>query len=375
MPENEELFSRLQNKMKSFLRNGFVQLKNAVMDNSVPANMVDDDDDDVHPRNNRVVVAPIPIQQDIAELPIQQNQDGAWDANDNEEQEDPINADVELHNDEIVDNLPSIVEDRVPSVVVDRGHPADNLLNNHNVENGRTGVANTLQGVAEDVQQALPIRNTGINDADTRVEQRQPVVAGSIVERVYKNSFIMNQQRANLYFQVDNIVNCKSSRNKNGTNAVVGLFALAGFKLGVSEAMKAFKGQQSFLTMEPRNIKGSYNRLLKNIGLKLVANKPEWEIVFPKTKDNAIIVLIFFVKEIHGGYSHNRVALYDSVSNILIPFNTHGTALFIGNTVHAAASAHDPVPIKATLGRHLYPHVSSIQLTGVYKLYKKVRAT
>ena len=123
--------------------------------------------------------------------------------------------------------------------------------------------------------------------------------------------------------------------------------------------------------MEPRNLKRIYNRLLKNIGLKLVANEPKWKTVFPNTNDNAIIVLIFLVKQIHGDESHNRVALYDSVSNILIPFNTQGTALFIGNTVRAAASAHDPVQITAALRRHLYPRVSSIQLTGVYKLFKK----
>ena len=378
MPENEELFSRLQNKMKLFLSNGFVQLKNAVMDNSIPVNMVDEV---VHPPNN-------PRNNDVIpdEDMVHHVHDGAWNANDNdnedEEEEDVVfNANVEHDNDVIVDNVPSVVEDRVPSVVEERGHPVDNGLINQNAENGRPVVANASQRVAGDVQQVALPGNIGINEADTQVDRRQPdennaiVVAVPSVERVYKNCFVMNQKEANLRIRADTFVNCKSSRKKNGTNAAVGLLALAGFELCVTDATNSFNGKQSFGTMEPKYIKRNYNRLLKNRGLKLVAKETNWETVFPTMNDNAIIVVIFLVKPIFGDYVQNRVAIYDSGSKVLIPFNTKGTALFIGNRVRAAASAPDPtgkyLKITKTLCRHLYTRVSKIKLMAVYQLYER----
>jgi len=169
-------------------------------------------------------------------------------------------------------------------------------------------------------------------------------------------------------------VNCKSSKKKNIFNAIVGLFSLVGVKLSVFDAAEPFSKHQPVLQLELKKIKRFYNRLLKPLRLKLIANDTKWERVFADTNANAIIALIFSVKHNTGDEYHNRVTIYDSVSKIFVPFNRKGTACYIRETVYAAATDVDHQgmhqPITAALHRHLYPGVTNIQLLVVYKLYK-----
>ena len=66
------------------------------------------------------------------------------------------------------------------------------------------------------------------------------VVAQARIQRVYRNCFVLNQWHANQNLNIDVVLDCKSRKKTNKINAIVGVCALVGVKLGRWDAAQRF---------------------------------------------------------------------------------------------------------------------------------------
>ena len=324
---------------------------------------MEEQDDDVSAEEQDDDVS---LEEQVEEIPMEE-QDNDVSA---EEREDDVSVEEQVEEIPMEEQDDEVsVEEQVEDI------PMEEQDEEVSVEEQDDVAAEEEQNDDDDVEESSSDTETDddeeSDDLDLNVAVQDALARN---QRVYRNCFVINQRQANRYLNIDVVLDCKSIRKTNKINAIVGVFALVGEKFSRWDAAQYFGIHKYVLNMQPTDIIRLYNTMLRPRRLKLLAAETKWDRVFPDTNPNSIIVLFFGVKEDIRAEYQTRVAVYDSISKILVPFNVMGRACYIGKTVRTAATEADRhgmhQPIINALRRHLYPGITCIQLMAVYKLYK-----